>query len=62
MNKLHAGRLDERPLPKATLKKARPAWLLWLVPLGAAALCVWFIYRDFVASGPLITVYFQNTD
>lgn len=62
MNKLHEGGQAERPLPKATLKKGRPAWLLWLVPLGAAALCVWFIYRDFVASGPLITVYFQNTD
>jgi paraquat-inducible protein B len=62
MNKLHDGRLTEKPLPKALIKKARPAWLLWLIPLGAAALCGWFIYRDFVAAGPLITVYFQNTD
>jgi len=62
MNKLRDGRLTEKSLPKAVLKKAKPAWLLWLIPLGAAALCVWFIYRDFVAAGPLITIYFQNTE
>jgi paraquat-inducible protein B len=62
MNRLHEGHLTGKPLPKAVIKKARPAWLLWLIPLGAAALCVWFIYRDFVAAGPLITVYFQNTE
>ncbi|HEY3861450.1 MAG TPA: MlaD family protein [Verrucomicrobiae bacterium] len=43
------------------IKKAKPVWVLWLIPLGAIALCVWFIYRDFVASGPLITVYFDDT-
>jgi len=32
------------------------------VPLGALALCVWFIYRDFVATGPLVTIYFRNAD
>jgi paraquat-inducible protein B len=62
MNKIHDEQLAQRPPPKAVIKKARPAWLLWLIPLGAGALCVWFIYRDFVASGPLITLYFQNTD
>jgi len=62
MNKLHDGRLAEKPLPKAVIRKGRPAWLLWLIPLGAAALCVWFIYRDFVAAGPLVTIYFQNTE
>ncbi|MGO8696476.1 MAG: MlaD family protein [Limisphaerales bacterium] len=63
MNKLHnGGRLAERPLPSAVIKKAKPAWLLWLIPLSAAALCVWFIYRDYVAAGPLITIYFQNAE
>jgi paraquat-inducible protein B len=62
MNKLHDGRLAEKPAPKATIKKARSAWLLWLIPLGAAVLCVWFIYRDFVATGPLITIFFNNTE
>jgi paraquat-inducible protein B len=62
MNKLHDGPLIAKPPPKAIIKKARPGWLLWLIPLGAAALCVWFIYRDFVATGPLITIYFANTE
>lgn len=54
---------SERPavaLPKAKIKKARRSWWLWLIPLGAAALCVWFVYRDYVATGPLITIYFQD--
>lgn len=49
-------------LPKAKVGKARPIWLLWLVPLGAAALCVWFLYRDFVATGPALTLYFHDAD
>lgn len=52
----------EPNLPKANISRARPAWLLWLVPLGAAALCVWFVYRDFVATGPLVTILFHNAD
>jgi paraquat-inducible protein B len=35
---------------------------LWLIPLSAAALCVWFICRDYVAAGPLLTIYFQNAE
>jgi paraquat-inducible protein B len=62
MNKLQDGRLTEKRPPKAVIRQGRSAWLLWLIPVGAAALCVWFIYRDFVAAGPLITVYFQNVE
>jgi paraquat-inducible protein B len=62
MNKVHDGRSAEMSPPKAVIKKGRSTWLLWLIPLGAAALCVWFIYRDFVAAGPLITIYFQTAD
>jgi paraquat-inducible protein B len=47
-------------LPKATVKKSRLSWWLWLVPLGALALCTWFVYRDYVATGPVITIYFQD--
>lgn len=47
-------------LPRAKLKKTRRAWWLWLIPLGAVALCVWFAYRDYIATGPLITIYFQD--
>ncbi len=61
--------MSERPglapadsLPEARLARARSAWLLWLIPLGAVALCGWFLYRDFVAAGPKLTVYFRNVD
>jgi paraquat-inducible protein B len=47
-------------LPKAMVKKSRLAWWLWLVPLGALALCAWFVYRDYIATGPVITIYFQD--
>lgn len=47
-------------LPKARVKKTRHAWWLWLIPLGAIALCVWFVYRDYIATGPLITIYFHD--
>lgn len=49
-------------MPRALVKKSRLTWLLWLIPAAAAALCVWFVYRDFVATGPLITIYFQNAE
>jgi paraquat-inducible protein B len=54
---------DKNPrgaLPKAKIKKSRRAWWLWLVPLGALALCAWFVYRDYIATGPIITLYFQD--
>lgn len=47
-------------LPKAKISKTRRAWYLWLIPLGALLLCVWFIYRDYIATGPLITIYFKD--
>lgn len=52
----------EKAMPKAVIRKARPGWLLWLIPLGAAALCVWFVYRDFISAGPVITIFFENVD
>jgi len=51
---------SRRELPKAEIKKTRHAWWLWLVPLGALALCTWFVYRDYIATGPVITIYFQD--
>ncbi len=51
-----------RKLPKAQISKTRRAWYLWLIPLGAAALCVWFVYRDYIATGPMITIHFQDAD
>ena len=49
-------------LPSATIKQGRLTWTLWLIPLGALALCVWFAYRDFISAGPLITIYFQDAE
>ncbi|HXT13645.1 MAG TPA: MlaD family protein [Candidatus Angelobacter sp.] len=47
-------------LPKAKIKRSHQTWWLWLVPIGAVLLCVWFIYRDYIATGPMITIYFQD--
>lgn len=49
-----------KALPKAKINKTRRAWYLWLIPVGALALCVWFVYRDYIATGPLITIYFKD--
>src|SRR5712675_2450954 len=49
-------------LPKAKIKKSRRAWLLWLVPLGALGLCAWFLYRDYIGTGRLITLYFRSVE
>jgi paraquat-inducible protein B len=53
---------DTSPLPSATIHKGHLSRLLWLVPIAAAGLCVWFFYRDYVSTGPLITIYFRNAD
>lgn len=49
-------------LPQARIERNRLAWLYWLIPLGAAAVCCWFVYRDILRGGPMITIYFQNAD
>jgi paraquat-inducible protein B len=49
-------------LPKAIIEKTRLTWVLWLVPIAAAGLCGWFIFRDVVLQGPAITIYFQNIE
>ncbi len=49
-------------LPKAKIEKSYLTWILWLVPIGAAALCGYFICRDVFFTGPTITIYFQNAD
>lgn len=49
-------------LPSAAVKKSRLTWWLWLIPAGALAVCAWFVFRDYIATGPLITIYFQDTE
>jgi paraquat-inducible protein B len=48
--------------PKARMEKSRMGRFVWLIPLGAALLCAWYVGRDFVFAGPTITIYFQNVD
>jgi paraquat-inducible protein B len=47
-------------LPKAKIQKDALSWFFWMLPVGAAGLCAWFILHDFVFTGPTITVYFQD--
>jgi paraquat-inducible protein B len=47
-------------LPKAKIEKSRLSWFLWLIPIAAALLCLWYVCRDFLFAGPAITIYFQN--
>lgn len=56
------GTKDAGSLPSATIHKSHLTRSLWLIPLGAVALCVWFFYRDYISTGPLISIYFRNTD
>lgn len=49
-------------LPKAKIEKSYLTWSLWLIPIIAAGVCVYFILHDLVFSGPTITIYFQNAD
>jgi paraquat-inducible protein B len=49
-------------LPKAQVGKSYLNWLLWLIPVAAALVCVWFVGQDFIFAGPTITIYFENAD
>ncbi len=47
-------------VPKANTGRSRFGWLMWLVPMAAALLCVWYASQDIMNAGPVITIYFQN--
>ncbi|HEY1663320.1 MAG TPA: MlaD family protein [Verrucomicrobiae bacterium] len=49
-------------LPKAKVEKNYFSWALWLVPLAAVGMCVYFVLHDVVFAGPTITIYFQSAD
>lgn len=49
-------------LPKAKIQKDTLSWFFWLLPIGAAGLCAWFVLHDFVFAGPTITIYFQDAE
>jgi paraquat-inducible protein B len=62
MNKTLDDKRLSAPLPKARIQKTRFSWLYWLVPVGAVALCGWFVYRDVIAGGPTVSIFFQDAD
>ena len=35
----------------AIVEKSSRTWLLWLIPVGAVGLCLWFAYRDYISAG-----------
>jgi paraquat-inducible protein B len=51
-----------RALPKAIIEKSHFSWFLWLIPVGAALLCAWYVCQDVIFVGPAITIYFQNAE
>jgi paraquat-inducible protein B len=53
---------ESHGLPKAKIEKSRSSWILWLIPIAAALLCVWYLCRDLIFAGPTVTIYFQNAD
>lgn len=62
MNRTAEEKKAGRTLPQAEIHHSRVSWLFWLVPVGALAMCAWFIYRDVIAGGPTINIYFQDAD
>jgi paraquat-inducible protein B len=62
MNRIIEPKKPARDLPHAKIETSRLSWLLWLIPVGAAALCVWFVYRDVVTKGPTLTLYFESAE
>jgi paraquat-inducible protein B len=56
--------MNDEPLglPKAKIEKSRLSWVLWLVPIAAGLLCVWYVGHDIVFAGPTITIFFQSAD
>jgi paraquat-inducible protein B len=47
-------------LPQAAVEGNRKRWLFWLLPLAAAGLAGYFIYRDVFAGGPTLHIYFAD--
>ena len=47
-------------LPQAKIEKNWKRWLIWIVPIGAAALAAWFIYSDLLKGGPTLHILFDN--
>jgi paraquat-inducible protein B len=60
MSTTHGHHSSPDSLPRALISPSRWSWVIWLIPVGAVLLCVWFIFRDYVATGPYITLNFPD--
>lgn len=49
-------------IPWAKVEKSYLTWVFWAVPIGAIALCAYFLFEDYVFSGPTVTIYFDNAE
>lgn len=56
--------MNEKPhtLPKAKIVRSYLNWFIWMIPVAAIGLCLYFITRDVIFKGPTIIIYFQNAD
>ena len=53
----------ERPAPlRAVIKERRRFSPVWIVPIVAALLGLWLVWKYYSARGPEITVRFENAD
>ncbi|MGZ5084684.1 MAG: PqiB family protein [Usitatibacter sp.] len=54
----------ERDIPSAVPRKSGVRWLqpIWVVPIVAAIVGGWLAIRDFVESGPVITIHFKSAE
>src|SRR3982074_2149684 len=58
----NGGGPDEPPEEPRARLRAQPFSLVWLVPIGAAALVVWLAWRSLSDRGPAITISFRNVE
>jgi paraquat-inducible protein B len=58
----NGGRPDEPPEEPRARLRAQPFSLVWLVPIGAAALVVWLAWRSLSDRGPAITISFRKVE
>jgi paraquat-inducible protein B len=49
-------------LPRAKVRESYLTWILWIFPIGALAICAYFLIHDYFFSGPLVTINFENAD
>jgi paraquat-inducible protein B len=49
-------------LPRARVERNYVTLGLWILPVAALGICIYFVLHDVILTGPTITIYFQNAD